>query len=386
MAGCYGIAVLQLSMEFGCTIHLVKSIMEDNTDSPPPPTDAQADAQDDSPADSHADSQEINQEIGLRPKTLAHYVGQPEIKGNLQVFIEAAKNRGQPLDHVLLSGPPGLGKTTLAYILARELGVGIRSTSGPVLERQGDLAAILTNIEPGEILFIDEIHRMHRAVEEVLYSAMEDFKLDIIIGQGPMARTVKLDLAPFTLVGATTRTGLLSAPLRDRFGIPCRLSYYTAEELKEIVIRAAGILEIEIHQDAAFELAARSRGTPRVAQRLLRRLRDFAEHGNGGVISADLVEAGLERLGVDSYGLDMMHLEILNAIVNKFQGGPVGLSTLTAAISEPKDTIEDVYEPYLIQEGFLQKTSRGRVATHKALLHLGHSPAAPRPQLNLPVD
>ena len=326
------------------------------------------------------------QEASLRPRTLANYVGQTEIKRNLKVFIDAARNRQQPLDHVLLSGPPGLGKTTMAYILAREMGVGIRSTSGPVLERQGDLAAILTNLEPGEILFIDEIHRMPRAVEEVLYGAMEDFKLDIIVGQGPMARTVKLDLAQFTLVGATTRTGLLSSPLRERFGIPCRLNYYAPRELNEIALRGAAFLGIEIEQEAGLELASRSRGTPRVVHRLLRRLRDFAEQMGDGVITPALVRQGLELLGVDSYGLDAMHLEILNVIVKKFEGGPVGLSTLTAAISEPKDTIEEVYEPYLIQEGFLQKTPRGRVATPKALIHLGVPAPAPRAQLNLPVE
>lgn len=324
------------------------------------------------------------QETRLRPATLAQYIGQTEIKDNLKVFIDAAKNRGQPLDHVLLSGPPGLGKTTLAYILAREMGVGIRSTSGPVLERQGDLAAILTNLEPGEILFIDEIHRINRAVEEVLYGAMEDFKLDIIVGQGPTARMVKLDLAGFTLVGATTRTGMLSSPLRDRFGIGFRLQYYSPGELCIIVMRAAELLGIEVREPAALELAGRCRGTPRVAQRLLRRLRDFAEQMGDGVITEELVEEGLSRLGVDGCGLDQMHLELLKTIVNKFNGGPVGLSTLTAAVSEPRETIEDVYEPYLIQQGFLQKTPRGRLATPKAFTHLGHTPPA-SPQLDLPV-
>ncbi len=323
------------------------------------------------------------QDASLRPLTLQQYVGQVEIKRNLKVFIEAAKKRNQPLDHVLLSGPPGLGKTTLAYILAREMGIGIRSTSGPVLERQGDLAAILTSLQPGEVLFIDEIHRMSRAVEEVLYSAMEDFKLDILIGQGPMARTVKLDVPPFTLVGATTRTGLLSSPLRDRFGIPLRLGFYSAEELREVALRSAGLLGIAIDPEAALELARRSRGTPRVANRLLRRIRDFSESGDR--ITRQMVQAALEQLGVDLCGLDGFHLEILDVIVRKFQGGPVGLSTLTAALSEPRDAIEDVYEPYLIQEGFLQKTPRGRMATPKAFRHLG-CPVSEAPQLKLAVD
>jgi Holliday junction DNA helicase RuvB len=328
--------------------------------------------------------QDVSQDVSLRPLTLQQYVGQVEIKSNLKVFIEAAKKRNQPLDHVLLSGPPGLGKTTLAHILAREMGVGIRSTSGPVLERQGDLAAILTSLQPAEVLFIDEIHRMNRAVEEVLYSAMEDFKLDILIGQGPMARTVKLDVPPFTLVGATTRTGLLSSPLRDRFGIPLRLGFYSPAELQEVVLRAALLLGIGIEADAALELARRSRGTPRVANRLLRRTRDFSE-GGGVRISPAMVRDALDKLGVDPFGLDGFHLEILAVIVRKFQGGPVGLSTLTAALSEPGDAIEDVYEPYLIQEGFLQKTPRGRMATPKAFRHLG-CPVVETAQLKLAVD
>ena len=327
------------------------------------------------------------QDISLRPLTLQEYVGQVEIKENLKVFIAAARNRKEALDHVLLSGPPGLGKTTLANILAREMGTGLQATSGPVLERQGDLAAILTNLEPGSILFIDEIHRMNRQVEEVLYSAMEDYKLDILIGQGPMARSVKLDLAPFTLVAATTRTGLLSSPLRDRFGIPFRLAFYSPAELAAIVRRSAGLLAVEIGQEAALELAGRSRGTPRVANRLLRRIRDFADQEGRSSIGIDLVRHGLEKLGIDAYGLDPFHLEILKVIVNKFGGGPVGLSTLTAALSEPKDTIEEVYEPFLIQEGFLQKSSRGRMATPKAFSHLGCEPTPDFPgQMTLPVE
>lgn len=307
----------------------------------------------------------------LRPFRLKDYVGQADIKDNLKVFIEAAKKRGQPIDHVLLSGPPGLGKTTLANILAQEMETQLRATSGPVIERQGDLAAILTNLDPGTILFIDECHRMNRIVEEVLYSAMEDFTLDIIIGQGPAARTVKLDLPHFTLVGATTRSGLLSSPLRDRFGIHCRLNFYTPEELKIIVIRSAAILNIEITEEASIELARRARGTPRIANRLLRRCRDFADLETSGVITLSLVQSGLQRMGIDLSGLDSMDRKILEAIIDKFNGGPVGLNTLSAAVSEEKDTLEDVYEPYLLLKGFLQRTPRGRVVTTKAYEHLG---------------
>ncbi|MBF0287744.1 MAG: Holliday junction branch migration DNA helicase RuvB [SAR324 cluster bacterium] len=307
----------------------------------------------------------------LRPSLIRDYIGQTEIKENMQVFIEAAKLRRQALDHVLLSGPPGLGKTTLANILAQEMGVPIHPTSGPVIERQGDLAAILTNLEPGSILFIDEIHRMNRVVEEVLYSAMEDFTLDIMIGQGPAARTVKLDLAHFTLVGATTRAGLLSNPLRDRFGIQARLNFYEPEELKIIVLRSAAILQIEITEEAALELSKCARGTPRIANRLLRRCRDFADIETSGVITETLVKNSLKRLGIDTKGLDQMDRLILEVIIDKFDGGPVGLSTLSAAVSEEQDTLEDVYEPYLLLIGFLQRTPRGRIATSNAYEHLG---------------
>ena len=312
-------------------------------------------------------------EPSLRPTRIQNYIGQNEIKDNLKVFISAATKRKQALDHVLLSGPPGLGKTTLANILANEMATQLRSTSGPVLERQGDLAAILTNLDSGSILFIDEIHRMNRVVEEVLYSAMEDFTLDIIIGEGPGARTVKLDLPRFTLVGATTRAGLLSSPLRDRFGIQCRLNFYPPEDLKIIVIQAAAILDIVITEEAAFELAKRARGTPRIANRLLRRCRDFADLETAGVITETLLKKSLERMGVDEIGLDPMDRQILNTIIEKFNGGPVGLSTLSAAVSEEKDTIEDVYEPFLLLKGFLQRTPRGRIATIQAYEHLGHS-------------
>ena len=319
---------------------------------------------------SPAPQPEEQYDLSLRPQHLSEYIGQPEIKANLKVFIAAAKKRGHPLDHVLLSGPPGLGKTTLANIFAKEMETQIRSTSGPVIERQGDLAAILTNLEPGTILFIDEIHRMNRVVEEVLYGAMEDFTLDIIIGQGPAARTVKLDLPRFTLVGATTRTGLLSAPLRDRFGIQSRLNYYTPEELQIVILRAAAILQVEIVEEAALELAQRSRGTPRIANRMLRRCRDFADLETGGVITFPLMQHSLEKMGIDLEGLDQMDRHILQTIIEKFSGGPVGLGTLAAAVSEEKDTLEDVYEPFLLLNGFIQRTPRGRTATLRAFEHL----------------
>ena len=306
----------------------------------------------------------------LRPERLRDYIGQQEIKENLIVFIGAAKKRGHALDHVLLSGPPGLGKTTLANIFSREMEVQLRATSGPVIERQGDLAAILTNLEPGSILFIDEIHRLNRVVEEVLYSAMEDFTLDIIIGEGPGARTVKIDLPHFTLVGATTRAGLLTSPLRERFGIQFRLNFYDPEELKTIILRAAALLDIEIVEEASLELARRARGTPRIANRLLKRCRDFADMETSGVITLPLVEKSLNKMRIDLEGLDKMDRLILEAIVGKFGGGPVGLSTLAASVSEEKDTIEDVYEPFLLLKGFLQRTPRGRMATEKAYQHL----------------
>ena len=309
----------------------------------------------------------------LRPERLKDYIGQQEIKENLVVYIGAAKKRGHALDHVLLSGPPGLGKTTLANIFSREMEVPLRATSGPVIERQGDLAAILTNLEPGTILFIDEIHRLNRVVEEVLYGAMEDFTLDIIIGEGPGARTVKIDLPHFTLVGATTRAGLLTSPLRERFGIQFRLNFYNPEELKTIILRAASLLGIEIGEEASLELARRARGTPRIANRLLKRCRDFADMETSGVITLPLVKKSLDKMRIDIVGLDQMDRLILESIIEKFGGGPVGLSTLAASVSEEKDTIEDVYEPFLLLKGFLQRTPRGRMATERAYQHLGLS-------------
>ncbi|BDV43898.1 Holliday junction ATP-dependent DNA helicase RuvB [Geotalea uraniireducens] len=313
-------------------------------------------------------------ESTLRPGSLDDYIGQEKAKGNLRVFIDAARQRSEALDHVLLYGPPGLGKTTLANIIASEMGVNIKSTSGPVIERPGDLAAILTNLEPHDVLFIDEIHRLSHVVEEILYPAMEDFQLDIIIGQGPSARTIKLDLPRFTLVGATTRAGLLSSPLRDRFGVISRLEFYTDEELAVIVTRSARILGIGIEPEGGRELARRSRGTPRIANRLLRRVRDFAQVRADGVITAQVVDDALALLEIDAMGFDQMDRTIMLTIIDKFGGGPVGLDTIAAAIGEERDTIEDVYEPFLIQHGFINRTPRGRVATRLAFRHFGRVP------------
>ena len=312
-------------------------------------------------------------EAGLRPKSLQEYVGQSKAKQNLQVFIDAARNRNEALDHVLFFGPPGLGKTTLANIIAQEMGVNIKSTSGPVIEKTGDLAAVLTNLEEGDVLFIDEIHRLSPVVEEILYPAMEDYQLDIMIGQGPSARTIKLDIPRFTLVGATTRAGLLSSPLRDRFGVISRLEFYSNEELKTIVKRSASILKIHIDDEGALEIARRSRGTPRIVNRLLRRVRDFAEIEGDGFITRELADHSLKRLEVDNQGLDYMDRLLLLSLIDKFGGGPVGLDTLAAAIGEERDTIEDVIEPYLIQQGFLNRTPRGRVATESCYKHFQRS-------------
>jgi Holliday junction DNA helicase RuvB len=305
-------------------------------------------------------------DITLRPKTLKEFIGQKKIKENIEVFIKAALLRGEPLDHVLFCGPPGLGKTTLATVIANELGVNIKSTSGPVLERAGDVAAILTNLSDRDILFIDEIHRLPRMVEEILYPAMEDFNLDIIVGQGPSARSIKINLPRFTLIGATTRTGLITSPLRDRFGVVFRLEFYAPEELKEIVKRSAKILGIPIKEDAALEIARRSRGTPRVANRLLKRIRDFAQVKNKETIDLFIAKEALFAMDVDDYGLDNMDRKILLTIIEKFNGGPAGIESIAASLREDKDTIEDVYEPYLMQEGFIERTARGRVATRLA--------------------
>lgn len=310
-------------------------------------------------------------ESSIRPLSLGDFVGQRQVRENLDIFIRAARSREEALDHVLFYGPPGLGKTTLAQIVAREMGVGFRATSGPVIQRAGDLAAILTNLQPRDVLFIDEIHRLMPAVEEILYPAMEDFQLDLIIGEGPAARSIRIDLPPFTLVGATTRSGLITRPLRERFGIPLRLEFYTPEELTQIIGRAAGILGFELTDEGALEIARRSRGTPRVAGRLLRRVRDFAEVGGGGSVGAKAADRALTRLDVDQRGLDNMDRRYLRAIAEHYAGGPVGVETMAAVLSEQRDVIEDVIEPYLIQQGFLQRTPRGRMLTGQAYGHLG---------------
>ena len=323
---------------------------------------------------SPTDNVEESFERALRPKELNEYIGQEKIREQLSIFMDAAKNRKEALDHVLLFGPPGLGKTTLAHIISREMGVSLRQTSGPVLEKTGDLAALLSNLEENDVLFIDEIHRLSPVIEEILYPAMEDYRLDIMIGEGPSARSVKLELPPFTLVGATTRAGMLTNPLRDRFGIVSRLEFYNNQELAMIVERSAGLLAVDIDEDGANEIAKRSRGTPRIANRLLRRVRDYAEVKAKGSVSKEIADEALRMLDVDLIGLDLMDRNLLEAIIEKFSGGPVGLDNLSAAIGEEKETIEDVIEPYLIQQGYLMRTPRGRIATQKTYIHFGLTP------------
>lgn len=313
-------------------------------------------------------------ERALRPKLLSDYVGQLKVREQLDIFISAASKRGEALDHVLLFGPPGLGKTTLSHIIANELGVNLRQTSGPVLEKPKDLAALLTNLEKNDVLFIDEIHRLSPVVEEILYPALEDYQIDIMIGEGPAARSIKLDLQPFTLVGATTRAGMLTNPLRDRFGIVARLEFYTPQELQKIVIRSAGLLKVEMDEAGGFEIANRSRGTPRIANRLLRRVRDYAQVKGNGRVDRSIAQAALAMLDVDPQGFDVMDRKLLEAVIHRFDGGPVGLDNVAASIGEERDTIEDVIEPYLIQQGFLQRTPRGRIATLAAYKHLGATP------------
>jgi Holliday junction DNA helicase RuvB len=329
-----------------------------------------------------ATAQEEQIERSLRPATLNEYVGQQKVREQLEIFIQAARARGEALDHVLLFGPPGLGKTTLAHIIAKELGVNLRQTSGPVLERPGDLAALLTNLEPRDVLFIDEIHRLSPVVEEILYPALEDFQIDIMIGEGPAARSIKLDLPPFTLAGATTRAGMLTNPLRDRFGIVARLEFYSESELASIVSRSARLLDVEMVDEGASEIARRSRGTPRIANRLLRRVRDYAQVKADGTISREVADAALRMLDVDALGLDIMDRKLLSAVMEKFGGGPVGLDNLAHVIGEDAETIEDVLEPYLIQQGYLQRTPRGRVATASAYRHFGMLPPGPRDLLS----